>query len=84
MTKYVLSVEGMMCAHCEAHMVDAVKNSFSVKEVTASSKNNECVIIADDLDESRLDEVVKEAGYELKGVKKAPCEKKGLFSFLKK
>lgn len=84
MTKYVLSIEGMMCAHCEAHMVDAVNNSFTVKKVEASSKDNKCVIIADELDESKLEGVVAQAGYKLLGVEKSPYEKKGLFSKFKK
>lgn len=84
MTKYVLSIEGMMCSHCEAHMTEAVNKNFSVKKVTASSKDNKCEIIADNLDESKLESIVEEAGYKLLGVEKLPYEKKGLFSKLKK
>lgn len=84
MTKYILSIEGMMCAHCEAHMTEAVKNNFSVKSVEASSKKNQCVIVAEELDENKLQSVVAEAGYELKGIEKSPYEKKGFFSKIKK
>ena len=36
------------------------------------------------LDEQKLRDAINATGYEVKGVKSAPYEKKGFFSFLKK
>lgn len=84
MTKYILSIEGMMCGHCEAHMNEAIRNNFKVKSVESSHSNKQTVIIADELDEDKLKSVVAETGYELKGIETQPYEKKGLFAKLKK
>ena len=84
MTKYILTIDGMMCGHCEAHMNDAVRNNFSVKKVESSHAKKQCVIVAEELDEDKLKSVVAETGYELKGIDKEPYEKKGLFAKFKK
>lgn len=84
MTKYILSIDGMMCGHCEAHMNDAVRNNFNVKKVDSSHTKKQCVIVADELDEDKLKSVIAETGYELKSIEKEPYEKKGFFSKLKK
>lgn len=84
MIKYILKIDGMMCAHCEAHMNDAIRNNFTIKEVKASAKNNECVIISQELDEEKLRYVVDETGYRLTNISKEPYEKRGLFSVFKK
>ncbi len=84
MTKYILSIEGMMCGHCEAHMNDAIRNNFTVKSVESSHTKKQTIIISDELDEDKLKSVVAETGYELKGIDKEPYEKKGLFAKLKK
>lgn len=86
MLKITLNIEGMKCPNCEKHMNEAIRDNFDVKEVTSSHTNNETVIItANDIDESKLSEIVAEEGYEFKGLTKEPYEKKGLFSnFFKK
>lgn len=85
MTKYILKIDGMMCAHCEAHMNEAIRNNFSVSSVDSSHSKKQCVILAkEELDEDKLKDVVAQTGYELKGIEKSVYEKKGLFSRLKK
>lgn len=84
MTKYTLSIEGMMCGHCEAHMNDAIRNNFTVKSVESSHTKKQCVIVAENLDTDKLKSVVAETGYELKDIKSEPYEKKGFFSKFKK
>ena len=32
MTKTVLKIDGMMCGMCEAHVNDAIRNAFAVRE----------------------------------------------------
>lgn len=84
MTKYILTIDGMMCGHCEAHMNDTIRNNFTVKKVESSHAKKQCVIVAEELDEDKLKSVVAETGYELKNISKEPYEKKGLFARLKK
>ena len=86
MIKITLNVEGMKCPKCEAHMNEAVKAAFKVKEVVSSHEKNETVIICkNDIAEESLREITAQAGYELKGVEKETYEeKKGFFSLFKK
>jgi copper chaperone CopZ len=85
MIKITLKIEGMMCGMCEAHMNDAVRKELDVKKVTSSHSAKETVIIAEeDVSDEKLEEVVKNTGYELKGITRESYEKKGLFGFFKK
>lgn len=84
MLKYTLKIDGMMCAHCEAHMTEAIKSNFDVKSADSSHEKKECVIVANELDEDKLAAVVGEAGYTLVSIDKAPYEKKGIFAKFKK
>ena len=59
----------MMCGMCEAHINDAVRLAFNPKKVTSSRKNGETVVItAQPLDGAKLAEVIKNTGYDLKGI----------------
>ena len=85
MVKITLGVDGMMCGMCEAHMNEAVKNSFKVKRVESSHEKKRTVIIAsENIDEQKLRDVVSGVGYKMTSYKSEPYEKKGLFSFGKK
>lgn len=85
MKKYTLSVEGMMCSHCEAHMNDAVRKNFEVESVESSAAKKQCIIKARDIDETKLKSVIAETGYELREIKSEPYEKSGLrFKFGRK
>ena len=53
--------------------------------VTSSQAKGQTVIHSEQpLDEQKLRDAINATGYEVKGVKSAPYEKKGFFSFLKK
>lgn len=81
MYKVTLDIDGMMCGMCEAHINDAIRKSFDVKKVTSSHKKGVTEVIAQQQpDEEKLKAVIAETGYELKGVKTEPYEKKGFFS----
>jgi len=85
MVKITLSIEGMMCAMCEAHMTDAIRKNFKVKKVTSSSADKQTVIIStSELDRDKLEKTVTDAGYKLLSVTTAPYAKKSLFSFKSK
>lgn len=81
MLKITLNIEGMKCPNCENHMNEAIRKNFDVEEVTSSHTKNETVIITEnDIDESKLSEIVAEEGYDYKGITKETYEKKGFFS----
>ena len=80
MVKTVLKINGMMCKHCEAHVNEAIKESFKVKKVEASHVDKEAVILSEDiLDKEKLKAVIKETGYELIEIAEEPVKKKGFF-----
>lgn len=85
MMKITLSVEGMKCVKCEAHMDDVVRKMFSVEKVTSSHEKKETVLIStEDIADEKLKEAVAAAGYELTGISREPYEKKGLLGLFKK
>ena len=69
MTTITVSVTGMMCGHCEAHVNKAVKEAFGTEDVVSSHEKGTTVIKAPQkLDEDKIREVIKEAGYEVTGI----------------
>ena len=69
MTTITVNVTGMMCGHCEAHVNKAVKEAFGVEDVVSSHEKGPTVIQAPQkLDEDKIREVIKEAGYEVTGI----------------
>ena len=82
MTKTTLTIEGMMCPKCEAHMNEAIREVFQVKKVT-SSHSKKCTEILSEapLDEELIKSAVASAGYDLKDIKSEPYEKKSFSLF---
>ena len=69
LTKTVLTIDGMMCGMCEAHINDAIRGAFSVKSVGSSHAKGETVILSEQpLDEAELRKVIGATGYRLTGV----------------
>lgn len=69
MTTITVNVTGMMCGHCEAHVNKAIKEAFGVEDVVSSHEKGTTVIQATQkLDEDKIREVIKEAGYEVTGI----------------
>ncbi len=82
MTKTTLNIEGMMCGMCEAHVNDAIRKAFQVDKVSSShSKNQTEIISKEPLDEELIKTTIAATGYELKGIKSEPYEKKGFKLF---
>ena len=80
MYKTVLTIEGMMCNMCEAHVNDAIRDHFKVKSVKSShSQGTTEIISADKPDEEKIREVIGETGYTLTGITTEEYVKKGLF-----
>lgn len=83
MIQITMKIDGMQCGMCESHINDSIRRAFPVKKVTSSHTKGETVIVTEeDIPEDKLKAVIKETGYEFKGMEKAPYEKKGFFSGL--
>ena len=66
MIKTTLRIDGMMCSMCEAHINDAVRNSFKVKKVTSSHKKGITEIISETaVNFEELKAVIEKTGYKL-------------------
>lgn len=63
-----ISIEGMMCAHCQAHVEKALKEVAGVTEVTVSLENKNAVVTGDASVEA-LKQAVVDADYEVTDVK---------------
>ena len=63
-----ISIEGMMCAHCQAHVEKALKEVAGVTEVTVSLENKNAVVTGD-ASVQALKQAVVDAGYEVTDVK---------------
>ena len=82
MVKTTVSVTGMVCGMCEAHINDAIRAAFPVKKVTSSRAKKETVILSDEsLDREAVKRAITNAGYTPGSVTEEPFEKKGLFRF---
>lgn len=84
MLEITLKINGMACGMCEAHVNDAIRQAFKVKKVSSSHAKGETVIIAEDIDNEKIREVIEKTGYKLLEIQKVPYEKRGLFAKFKK
>lgn len=68
MTK-VMSIEGMMCAHCTGRVQKALEAVEGVSAVTMSLEEKSATVeVSGDVSEEALTAAVTEAGYEVKGI----------------
>ena len=85
MKKTTLTIDGMRCGMCEAHVCDVIRRNFNVKKVTASHIKNQAVVISDTpLDADQHKKAVSDEGYRVSEITVEEYVKKGLFSFFKK
>lgn len=62
----IIKVKGMMCPHCEKHVVDALLKIEGVTSAVASHKDaNVKIVLSKEIDEKNLFEAIKNAGYEV-------------------
>ena len=65
-----ITVKGMMCAHCEAHVKEALEKINGVEEATANHEANLVTLkTSADVAEADLKAAVESAGYEFVGIK---------------
>lgn len=68
----VLDVEGMMCAHCQAHVKEALEGVAGVTKADVSLEEKQAsVTMADEVSDEVLTEAVTKAGYKVLGCKTA-------------
>ncbi len=64
-----IKVNGMMCAHCEAHVKKALEAIDGIEEAAASHEENLVTITnSKDVDEALIKEAITGAGYEYAGI----------------
>ena len=69
MVKVTVNVEGMMCGHCEAHVNEAIRKAFGAEDVVSSHESNTTVFTAPEkVDEDKVRQTIKDAGYEVTGI----------------
>ena len=65
-----INVNGMMCAHCEAHVKEALEKIDGVTEAKADHDANLVTLtITKEIAEDDLKAAVEAAGYEYAGIK---------------
>ena len=67
-----ISINGMMCEHCENHVKKALEALDGVENAVASHEEKKAVVTLKDgatLDEAKVKATVEEAGYEFVGIK---------------
>ena len=66
MVKTTVIIEGMMCEHCENHVIKAIKGKFKVKKVTCSYIDKKAEIMSKaPLDCDKIKETVENEGYKV-------------------
>ena len=81
MIKTTLTIDGMMCGMCEAHICDTIRKAVpSAKKVSASRSKKEATFLTEEaVDRDSLKAAIDATGYTCLGIESALYEKKGLF-----
>lgn len=75
MYKTILKVDGMSCGMCEAHVNDAVRNSFDIKSIKSSHKKGITEIITKDMpDVESFSNAIEKSGYKVTSANFEPYE----------
>lgn len=83
MIEIIITVDGMMCSMCEAHVNDAVRNVAGVKKVTSSHRSGEVHAVCEEsVDRDALISSVEKLGYRVVGSIEKTYEKRGFFASL--
>lgn len=83
MIKTTLSIEGMACSMCEAHICEVIRRAEpEAKKVTASHKKGEASFLTEkEPNLEALRAAIAQTGYTMRSGESAPYEKKPLFGF---
>lgn len=65
----VMTIEGMMCGHCESHVADAIRKVENVEKVKVSHFKKTATVYSNVLlDKDVLKKAVDDTGYEVKEI----------------
>lgn len=68
---YKLSIDGMMCGHCEAHVNNIVRKRLGVSKVKSSHRKNLTIIKSDiPLSDELIKKAFDDSGYIVKNIEK--------------
>ena len=82
MTKTTLTIDGMTCSMCEAHICEALRRVCPVKKCRASHKTGTVELLTEQApEEASLRSAVGATGYRVLRVESQPYQKRGLFSW---
>ena len=71
MIKITLTIEGMMCPMCEAHVNKILKAELDGCEIKSNHKKNITTVISqNDVSDEKIRESVLKTGYTLKAIKR--------------
>ena len=66
----IISVEGMMCEHCEATVVKALEKLDGVESAEASHEKNQAVVrLSHDVDDDLLKKAIEDRDYKVTGIR---------------
>ena len=66
----IISVEGMMCEHCEATVVKALEKLDGVESAEASHEKNQAVVrLSHDVDDDALKKAIEDRDYKVTGIR---------------
>ena len=70
-----LKIDGMMCAHCQAHVQKALEGLAGIKSVQVSLERGEAILQASaPIEEAQLRQAVTNAGYQVTSIKTSLSE----------
>ena len=77
-----VTVHGMVCGMCEAHINDVVRKTFpNAKKVSSSTRKKETTFLTEEkIDPSPLKDAINATGYEFISSETREYVRKGLFS----
>ena len=77
MIQTTLTIDGMACNMCEAHVNDAIRRVCQVKKVSSSYKKGTTEILSEaPLETSLLHQALDGSGYRILRIESRPVEKK--------
>lgn len=85
MYETIVTIGGMVCSMCTAHVNECIRNSFDVKKVKATLNGGGRTVIVSEspLDKKKLEEKIESLGYKLTSFTVQEYKKKTLFSIFK-
>lgn len=85
MYETIVTIDGMMCSMCTAHVNECIRNNFNVKKVKATLGSGGRTVIVSEapLDKEKLEEKIESFGYKLTSFTTQEYKKKSLFDIFK-